>query len=636
MVLSSQIYGCVARYEIDPHRSNAAGKSLLGESILYALFGWTAPERGFDASGWISDGAKEGAVEIEFSDGWWVRRSRKNKVWDLETSTGAHKDFAQTEIDQRLVLSNKDIQATRYVKQKSADRFSRALSSDRMAVVSEWLRLQSLDECAEEAGSRAKVAEDAMEDLRRRAAEASGFAHRLLAGIGAYDPERDEFTHDEDDFLRVLVENEAAAKQRLDEAEKMSLAGFEMRESQRLLRERDEVEEAGRAAKRRREAMGPPTEEHLALAQDDLAQKAATMAEAERESDRKRKVALGLFDGACPVARIHCPAKAQINGDRGRGGEEARVAREAVVSAREAWDAADTSYRTMIADADRARRAEDEVEQHRSQYASLTRKIAESVAKLAAMGVDDVLAEFAGDEVPVLREAYRKASADRAAAERAFAQFRDELSRSKELDRQASEREAEARLARDAQAVFRAARSRIGEAALAELQASANAALAEMDPGIGFELRWGREGKDPAKQCSRCGRAFSRGVKEKSCSSCGEPRGKQVQEKLDFVFRDQSGGMEDLCGLFLQLAAGAWLCRDRTCPHAWAVLDEPGAHLDAALRGSLARKLPRMLARLGVEQAIVVAHDSAAIDALPGRILVERGADGFSTARVIE
>ncbi len=108
----------------------------------------------------------------------------------------------------------------------------------------------------------------------------------------------------------------------------------------------------------------------------------------------------------------------------------------------------------------------------------------------------------------------------------------------------------------------------------------------------------------------------------KVCGRCGEARGLNVVEGLEVVFDAQSGAVEDLVGVFTQLAAASWVARERSVPIAFAVLDEPGAHLDEALKKALAMKLPRMLASLSIGQAFVVAHSPAAVDALPGRLSI--------------
>ena len=88
--------------------------------------------------------------------------------------------------------------------------------------------------------------------------------------------------------------------------------------------------------------------------------------------------------------------------------------------------------------------------------------------------------------------------------------------------------------------------------------------------------------------------------------------------------RAKSGGARVLVASALRLAASAMLRDLRGTPVGWACVDEPFGPLDAENREALARVFSGMLGAVGLEQAFVVSHDQALLDALPNRIVVER------------
>ena len=89
-----------------------------------------------------------------------------------------------------------------------------------------------------------------------------------------------------------------------------------------------------------------------------------------------------------------------------------------------------------------------------------------------------------------------------------------------------------ARAHHESAAVFAAARRRIGEGALSEIEEGANEILAECGVGVRVSASWSREGGDPAKNCPDCGSAMPASAKVKSCQLCGAERGRQVINEL--------------------------------------------------------------------------------------------------------
>ncbi len=177
-------------------------------------------------------------------------------------------------------------------------------------------------------------------------------------------------------------------------------------------------------------------------------------------------------------------------------------------------------------------------------------------------------------------------------------------------------------------AIMRRAQRHIAEGALTAMRAGANAVLSGCGIDLAMEVTWGREGKGLADACDACGRPLPASTKVRACPACGEARGPKVVPRLDVLPTSTSGGAMDLAGVAFQLAASAWLRRQRGCAWGAAFIDEPFGTLDAANRRALANHLAVMLPRYGFRQSIVVSHTQETIHALPGRIVVVGGTDG--------
>jgi DNA repair exonuclease SbcCD ATPase subunit len=168
------------------------------------------------------------------------------------------------------------------------------------------------------------------------------------------------------------------------------------------------------------------------------------------------------------------------------------------------------------------------------------------------------------------------------------------------------------------------AQRRVAEGALGQIEQIANDGLEACGEDLRVSVAWAREGHGLATACDACGAPYPSSAKIKACPRCGGERGPKLVHRLDLELSDRSGGLEDLAGCVLALAAGTWLARARGAAWGTALLDEPLASLDAARRKALVRGLPSLLAASGIEQAILVAHTPAAMDALPARIQVTR------------
>jgi DNA repair exonuclease SbcCD ATPase subunit len=254
--------------------------------------------------------------------------------------------------------------------------------------------------------------------------------------------------------------------------------------------------------------------------------------------------------------------------------------------------------------------------------------------KLAERGGPSV--EEARARLAELRER-QHAAVRTAAAVRAARELWEKREREREEARaEAGRLDVAVRVAARAAAVFGkgGAQRRFAEGELAGIERLACEMMADAGLPLGVRVSWSREGSGVAATCAECGDAFPRSEKVKACARCGAARGPNLVHKLEVEPTAQSGGARDLAGIFLQLAAAAWLVRERGARWATAMLDEPLAALDRAIRRQLSAHFPEVLRRVGCAQALVIGHDRGALDALPGRIQVtSRG--GWSAASVV-
>jgi rubrerythrin len=183
--------------------------------------------------------------------------------------------------------------------------------------------------------------------------------------------------------------------------------------------------------------------------------------------------------------------------------------------------------------------------------------------------------------------------------------------------------------------------ARIAAQQLIALEERANALLS--GTGLSFTLGWERETRDAAPICYECGYSF-KGKKEKTCPSCDATRGFKRSEELEILVDAESGEAEDvrtasggakvLVASAIRLAGGLMLRELRGCRVAWTLVDEPFGALDAENREQLARTFAGMLGSVGLEQAFVVSHDAALLDALPCKIQITR--DGSKSCISLE
>lgn len=610
--LGPKAYAVNARFEADPSRSNTGGKSMLLEAIDFAFFGRWKRERGFRYSDdWITRGEPEGAVSVVLEGDASVKRERRRgKPTQIRFSDGrgpaASQEEAERALARHLRLSAADATNAYYFEQGKMARFVHADPADRLAVVSGWLGLGRAD-AAEEIASEALAAVSSEID--------SLTARRLLL-----EQQLDAVTStrvDAGSLVRGFEEAEAKVAALTSELE----ASLRTEADARLVAEHDRNLARGMALRTEVDQERAALEADLEMVGSALRKMRAEADEKEREVKRRLVVAKGRFDGRCPVASIDCPAKDRINQDRNKANEALAEAKQAL--------------QDISGDIERVEEDAKDVDVRKR---SFDEKEAE-LARLRAWMTENAKAAKAAKRAAATSRPSNEVSRDLREARGARDQATDRLQRTKAADdlRNGIERDLEAaraalhakvtqaKVAAKARAIFAAARRRVAERAFATITDDASRLLATAGVDLELEARWEREGRGPAKTCEKCGAAFPASAKVKECARCGEVRGLHSVQKLDFHVSPRSGGADDVAGVGLQLAAGAWLLRSRESSFSTALLDEPFAAVDKAWRHGLARALARSS---WYRQMLVISHDPAASSMFPGRIDVVVRRDG--------
>lgn len=631
-----QVYAITAEHEEYEGRSNWLGKSSLLGSIPFALYGWhTRPKE--DA--WISDGENEGGVAVILSDGSVVQRSRtrgKATRLTLIDPNGAkcHGDEAQREIIERVGLPESDFFSTSFFVQKSIGQFVTMQPAKRQELISGWLNLGAL-----------RGAEDWVRDMLDQAAGQESKAREQLVQweqeakrIGS------QWATDESRVEAVIVEFIAECEVQFKEAqETAAMIRAQNQSAEHAIARRSAIEQARIARARAAAELGTAEEaakeiDRLALnsaldqAKEQYRKVSDEYSLASKEANARRSLLVSGFDGQCPVAHIECPAKDAINARK---------------------DEADTRYRT-------AKRSLDELGVRAKTMSSAVTECEQAIASAniksnafreavraydAAMKAEQALGDMP-PEMPLLGSAeehdakVQQYARDVERAKAALVQYQNARRRIDELKGTAEQAAFETRLYGAAARLLGrgdgGVQKEIAAGALAVIEANTNRSLSESGIELSVSLKWGQESStELAPHCNACGASFPNSKRVKVCARCGAERGPKVDEKVDFTLSDRSGAAEDLAGFHLQIAAAAWLYGQRGVLWRVIAVDEPFGALDEAHRNAMGVHVAALLrSRYAFEQAFVIAHDVGSTDAMPGRIRVIAGADGWSRVEV--
>jgi DNA repair exonuclease SbcCD ATPase subunit len=616
--LQAKPYAVVARDEGDGERSNWIGKSALLEAVRFAL---TGEHRFRTEDEWVTEGEPEGVVQLETDGGLLVVRSRKRgkstqlQATDLRSGAVGKGDEAQKLIYEAMGLQADELEVAGYVGQGQTAQLVTADPASRTRMVARWLQLEKLQRAEEQVvGEYSKLLVE-RDRLEAEMAATRDVIARELAGENVENLERR--MHEATERAGQLAREHREAS--LDYEQQKALLG-----RQQARDELGRIEERGNALE-------------LELAVIDEAALRREFVEARKHSDdrlarlgqtmanlaQKQRLARGEFDGQCPVAGIACPAREGING---------RVeANRKLLKVAESEQYVDST--ASRAAADRMQRAQEALQafDHKVAERKAMQNRAEQLRQQAGDGGGPCMAQAEFD-----RARYRHGDAVTAwaAATGLHAELSGRRSRVMDATVRLGVAMAEAGMLNDQLQTLReatavlgrtGAQRRVAEGALGAIEQGANARLQGAGVDLQVRVSWETEGSGPAKACSACGCAFPASEKVKECPRCAAPRGKHLVQQLRFLRSRQSGGADDLAGIALQLSASAWLRRRRGAQWSVLVMDEPTAQMDAAHRKAFAKMV---LSEREFEQAFVVSHHPAALDALPGRIAITAGALG--------
>jgi DNA repair exonuclease SbcCD ATPase subunit len=634
LLLGPLAYGVFARDERDGERSNWQGKSMTLEAVDFALHGRLNPDRHFAKDGWITEGESDGYVHVEVDcaagllavsrsratgkSGKVAARVQTANGWETER-TG---DEAELEIARQLGLSAEDFLSVAYFRQRQTAQLVLMRPEPRTAVVVGWAGVAPLETGEDHLRARFREAEESRASLRTKMEVCT----REIAAIVQEAGEDFEVKFARLDETRA--EHEAARKA-CEEAH--ALQGMRAAAAEFLT-----VQAEGKSLRKKIDETITPYlaswERQLAERQEESKQLLLAAGPLQQEAEQKRLLARGHFDGRCPVASTGCPVPDFVKGQQ----QQAQaLADEAEKRRQEVWKryaAADRDAKQLEAQVREAKQDLERIKKLRTR-AEILLPSYERVEEGTVPDDEETKRRFtrleaAAQEVTKLRAERQRLErlTDRKRAAEA------ELARLKAEDAPLA---AASRARHEAAQVFSAARRRIGEGCLREVEAGANDVLSSCGVDLQVSASWAREGKDPAKQCPECGSAQPASAKVKRCPTCGAERGLQQVQKLELRLSRHSGAAEDLAGLALQVSASAWVRRRRGSAWDTLLIDEPFGACDAAHRRQVGAQLARILAGPhGARQSLVVAHQPGVLESLPGRIeIVRRGS--FSEVKVV-
>lgn len=639
--LKPQVYAITAEHEEHEGRSNWLGKSSLLGSIPFALYGWhTRPKE--DA--WISDSENEGGVAVILSDGSVVQRSRtRGKATRLTlidpNGVKCHGDEAQREIIERVGLPESDFFSTSFFVQKSIGQFVTMQPAKRQELISGWLNLGALRGAEDWARDMLDQAAGQESKAREQLVQWEQEAKRVIGSFG----NPDDPAHEE--LLVVTIEQwiiETNAK--LKEAqEAAAMVRAQNQSAEHAIARRRAIEQARITRARTVAELGTAEEaakgiDRLALnsalerAKEQYRKVSDEYSLASKEANARRNLLVSGFDGQCPVAHIECPAKDAINARKDEADARYRTAKQSL-------DELGVRVKAMSS-------AVTECEQAIASANIKSNAFREAVrAYDAAMKAEQALGDMP-PEMPLLGlveehdAKVQQYARDVERAKTALVQYQSARRRIDELKGTAEQAALETRLYGAAARLLGrgdgGVQKEIAAGALAVIEANTNRSLSESGIELSVSLKWGQESStELAPHCNACGASFPNSKRVKVCARCGAERGPKVDEKVDFALSDRSGAAEDLAGFHLQIAAAAWLYGQRGVPWRVIAVDEPFGALDEAHRKAMGVHVAALLrSRYAFEQAFVIAHDVGSTDAMPGRIRVIAGADGWSRVEV--
>lgn len=640
LTLAPIVYGVLAQRVDDADRSNWSGKTGLLNAVRFALYGKHPAAVEDD---WITHDEPAGGCGLLLSDGTIVERRReRGKATRLAVQVpGQPKAFdgdAQRVLEERIGMADGDFTATCFFPQKQIDRFVTATPSQRMAVIAGWLQLEPLQRA--EKAVRQSLNRLLDEDTRTEAALGAqhGTIRSLLSQYFELAP-NDALSWVEADADMGEVVNDcrkaaAAAKAHADRLKAALVEYTEWRGAvagaaafDRIMAEVAALGDVEETARKRGAVVARLT------AATKVADEAKDRCVVERKQYTEvEALARGRFGGKCPIDGHACPDVVAMN-----SAVEANT--QALSRLRASGEASTNHLRIVNRPVDDARaelRAIDDAEARRVVLLESTAAHRPAKARIEAAGMppDTSTQEQAADAA---WETYQQAEGEAREAARVHELVRGAFVAVEHLQEQSRQTKRRVVIMQQAIAILgrNGAQRRIAEGALGNIATMANESLRETGIPLQVDITWAHEGQGLADECPECGAAYPKGRSVKQCGRCGSVRGPKTIDRIDVKLSNVSGAAEDLAGVAIQLAAGAWLRARRGSAWSAAFIDEPFGALDPSNRRALATHLAALLrGRYGFEQAAVVAHDRAITDSMPGRLLVTADVMGSHPAVV--
>jgi DNA repair exonuclease SbcCD ATPase subunit len=631
LMLEPKAYGVSARVEGDDERSNWVGKSTLLRAIVWCLYG----TRDRDTTQFDDDVGTDDRDGGKPADRFGVRmvlggadkelvverNKRRGQPEKLRVHVGREENWvlgaeAQKLIVERVGLSERDFCWTAYFEQKKIARFLQAKPAERLELAAEWFRFEKLQEAEDQLRRELARESAALDLLRTRITTAIGELDRLEQ-TGA--PGEDAVRAAELDLERVETERE-----------RVIVAGASVRDLRRYV----EVVRLGQDINQKLEAYDTDALRQRALGlRQQVQELAGEERVAYRDLQQKRELVSGQFDGKCPVSGCGCPIAQQINDDLDQNIQLRLKAEDVYAKVRDRREKLRIEYETVETDLREIERLVMTLGSLREEARRL-----KGTAKLAAESQDTkvVPGPELDQEVAAARQRLVEARTSAELTRMTVLKIQTLETAVRDLTRDVEAGERRIATLREAIAVFgrNGAQRVIAEGALQQIQEGANRMLSLCGIDLSMRVRWGREGRGLAQVCDACGTTFPKSERVRRCDRCGADRGPAVQHRLDLEPSNRSGGADDLCGIAFQLAAARWLREDRCCGWSTILVDEPFGALDLSNRRALATHLATALAAEGFGQAIVIAHNTAVVDSLPGRIEVVRHRDASLEVKV--
>jgi DNA repair exonuclease SbcCD ATPase subunit len=622
-------YAITASYNDDPDRSNWGGKSAILESIPFAIDGG---HRFRTEDEFIRNGQQQCEVKLSLSNGAIIHRRRKRgQSTQLEIHEGndiARGDEAQLRVFEMLGIDGEDLRATCIVEQGDMAGLVRMKPEPAMSIVRGWLKLEKLERAEGYVRDDANKLSKKLAEIDVALSVERLMLTRSLGGTG--DPTQEAQSIDElESDLETCIEDidlvsKTVARAEL-ECDKHSKASLSLDITNRKLSAKSECEQVEGLLSN----IAPVSKVDVEQARNAASEALASVRLLDRDVSSRRIVALGEFDGHCPIASVECPIRTEINTGREKSARALQEARERSLVAKEAYQAAQEAANVLTGRLERRNQLSERLRTLMEQAAGWDQESASTYEPLAHEAARSALAEGRAQlqvlevERMSIRERIERAKKAKSAI---YALGVERVAIEEDL---CIKREASILLGRNG------AQRIVAEAALSEIEQGANSALATCGIDLSVSIKWARVNeKALATTCEACGTAFGSSTKVRQCATCGATRGPKIVHGLSVTPSDRSGAADDLAGGAVRLSAASWLRLDRDAQWSTALLDEPLAQCDKTNRRAFARGLVSLLSSLGFRQSFVTAHDDQTLNVFPGRILIEAGKE-FSTARII-